>query len=203
MTASSDRLGGSPPHSRGRQPPHDSVAPFLGLTPAFAGKTCATPRPTAAGRAHPRIRGEDGSVQPPTLYPGGSPPHSRGRLADKQLISNRSGLTPAFAGKTACTPPCSPRQWAHPRIRGEDNRARAPRMSAGRLTPAFAGKTCCMSWDLTSLWAHPRIRGEDRVTDSASSKIEGSPPHSRGRHSSGMDEWHAYGLTPAFAGKTG
>ena len=132
------------------------------------------------------------------------------------------GLTPAFAGKTSSEPVTAAAIQAHPRIRGEDDRqapvvwlgAGSPPHSRGRqsdewtawgmigLTPAFAGKTRVYRVSSSTHRAHPRIRGEDQVVVEIHGRVQGSPPHSRGRQwvaAPGLVYW---GLTPAFAGKT-
>ena len=133
-----------------------------------------------------------------------------------------SGLTPAFAGKTACPVLCLLRRGAHPRIRGEDIHHAAatgsyrgsPPHSRGRLavasdvdqlvglTPAFAGKTYHPSHYTGFGGAHPRIRGEDRDIEASAQTHDGSPPHSRGRPRSALGGSCGTRLTPAFAGKT-
>ena len=59
VKAPADADVGSPPHARGRPYglPVDNVVPRI--TPACAGKTCASLREEKRGKDHPRMRGED------------------------------------------------------------------------------------------------------------------------------------------------
>ena len=68
------------------------------------------------------MRGEDTLA---TLFVGvigGSPPHARGRLRQRRLVSANSRITPACAGKTPRRGPIRLAGWDHPRMRGEDKR---------------------------------------------------------------------------------
>ena len=69
---------------------------------------------------HPRMRGEDSSLEVSSSYLSKSPPHARGRLGLDVELKKIRGITPACAGKTV-------RYWFgskvctdHPRMRGED-----------------------------------------------------------------------------------
>ena len=73
------QLAGSPPHARGRRPGVWALA-FAGrITPACAGKTTCSARPTISISDHPRMRGEDDSYGETMSMSPGSPPHARGR----------------------------------------------------------------------------------------------------------------------------
>ena len=119
-----DMDGGSPPHSRGRRLHGRSPELLLGITPAFAGKADAVrmeieergDHPRIRGKAgrcyrlwarrgdHPRIRGEGRKVRLEPTRILGSPPHSRGRLAEGHVPLDGLGITPAFAGKAGVRP---------------------------------------------------------------------------------------------------
>ena len=92
--------GGSSPLTRGK--PGDGEAHPLrdGLIPAHAGKTFLPSRRTAAYRAHPRSRGENGKADYDALKRWGSSPLTRGKRLGS--IPNRptKRLIPAHAGKT-------------------------------------------------------------------------------------------------------
>ena len=94
-------IPGSPPHARGRHPHVREVGgrPFR-IAPACAGKTKELrllPTPTSD---HPRMRGEDPTGCPSTMWFPGSPPHARGRPARRSAKRNAARITPACAGKT-------------------------------------------------------------------------------------------------------
>ena len=72
----------------------------LGITPAYAGKSC---RPEAAVpdlRDHPRVCGEKGLNPVLAAYNGGSPPRMRGKESFIGQSAGDYGITPAYAGKS-------------------------------------------------------------------------------------------------------
>ena len=115
-----DLQTGSPPHARGRHVAWRELGRRRGITPACAGKTG---RWLSLGRRipdHPRMRGEDISMDTVTFSTLGSPPHARGRLPNQFVYSERSRITPACAGKTSLIACAIISHWDHPRMRGED-----------------------------------------------------------------------------------
>ena len=131
-------------------------------------------------------------------------------------------FTPAHAGKTVeslsrCDGPA-----VHPRTRGEDWDIRASATAppgspphtrgrhsfkmdlrrAGRFTPAHAGKTYGGVDRLSAPAVHPRTRGEDIPRTVGKLYIVGSPPHTRGRPTTGKVDPRMARFTPAHAGKT-
>ena len=97
------------------------------------------------------------------------------------MAVNRSGNTPAYAGKTKPITRETRRLGKHPRLRGEDlgrlhfgprvpetpplTRGRpvgaSNRLAAARNTPAYAGKTSAAPTGSLPREKHPRLRGED------------------------------------------
>ena len=51
-------------------------------------------------------------------------------------------------------------------------------------------------------WDHPRMGGEKSSLLWALSRIQGSPPHGRGKEISNKEEAHKIRITPAWAGKS-
>ena len=91
---------GSPPHTRERL---TIVTDYLcehGITPAYAGKTGGKIMTPAEFQDHPRIRGKDVNNHNIEHLLIGSPPHTRERLRDCISTKTKSGITPAYAGKT-------------------------------------------------------------------------------------------------------
>ena len=152
----------------------------------------------------------------------GSPPHARGRRAQRRLRPVDPGITPACAGKTSDRARTAASAPDHPRMRGEDSmtlcmaadlggspphaRGRpvhmSPASSAARITPACAGKTAwSVSWR-TAIPDHPRMRGEDKLRYTDREAGEGSPPHARGRRIARHPMGRRRRITPACAGKT-
>ena len=110
---------GSPPHVRGKALFIKNHFPFVGITPACAGKRCtccyACPRPTD----HPRTCGEKAVIDMCSCHSLGSPPHMRGKVRFSLPIGPPSGITPAHAGKSPRFRSASQLQWDHPRTCGE------------------------------------------------------------------------------------
>ncbi len=192
------------------------------LTPARAGKTSQTRSVLIWVAAHPRSRGEDTAAGQPVTPRNGSPPLARGRPRSRWPTSMRRRLTPARAGKTTIALAYVDEATAHPRSRGEDERAgttvagqagspplargrRIRRAAAGtrpRLTPARAGKTRRTASRSSSTAAHPRSRGEDQGPGRFWGYWHGSPPLARGRQHPVPPCLRPVRLTPARAGKT-
>ena len=194
--------GGSPPHARGRRRLARQPAEDHRITPACAGKTLRAARRQCGSPDHPRMRGEDPSLEAEAEFKRGSPPHARGRLDGEVKEPKSFRITPACAGKTRPDSGGHCCHWDHPRMRGEDGHvchtfphvAGSPPHARGRrheppsrarstgITPACAGKTV-------------KVRPPGLL-------LLGSPPHARGRHRVRRTACPAIRITPACAGKT-
>ena len=153
---------------------------------------------------------------------GGSSPRMRGKLADRAGYSERHGLIPAHAGKTATMTGGPYSQSAHPRACGENfghdicNRfeeGSSPRMRGKRLSalfpgqrsgliPAHAGKTAGSTAANSPKPAHPRACGENNVVVGVHCGFSGSSPRMRGKLGVVAGQVNVLGLIPAHAGKT-
>ena len=155
-------------------------AGIRGIIPAYAGSTHARHRRCAAGRDHPRIRGEHGFGANETCLVLGSSPHTRGAPLLARAHDRDIGIIPAYAGSTRRPSRRRGRRADHPRIRGEhphhvvgaevetgssphtrgalDDRGEGS--EGGRIIPAYAGSTAYNTSRRRSRWDHPRIRGE-------------------------------------------
>ena len=111
---------------------------------------------------------------------------------------------------------------AHPRSRGENERAKreAPGLGGSSpltrgkqsapifrnvilgLIPAHAGKTTATLCAASSSRAHPRSRGENQPTNNVLFTRAGSSPLTRGKHLDRRPAVQTHGLIPAHAGKT-
>ena len=91
---------GSPPHTRGIPTKKIPDGAIEGFTPAYAGNTCPRAGNPLFWKVHPRIRGEyvNDRIKSPVIM--GSPPHTRGILAEVQNCFLSAGFTPAYAGNT-------------------------------------------------------------------------------------------------------
>ena len=70
---------GSPPRMRGKAGWPLCGLPCIGITPAYAGKSPASPAYFPLGRDHPRVCGEKGVVKRSAWGFRGSPPRMRGK----------------------------------------------------------------------------------------------------------------------------
>ena len=133
---------------------------MLGITPAYAGKSCRCCRCSSCVWDHPRLCGEKAASVSPSSTSVGSPPPMRGKGEYTEEATKQSGITPAYAGKRNMnvTPYSLP--WDHPRLCGEKPQNRqifspslgSPPPMRGkvrnavygvfvfRITPAYAGK---------------------------------------------------------------
>ena len=152
----------------------------------------------------------------------GSSPLTRGKPRAENDDEYLPGLIPAHAGKT-CFWSC-PRaaSRAHPRSRGENEKAGIPAsLGAGsspltrgkppysypargrwRLIPAHAGKTAFADVMSITNRAHPRSRGENGKLDGTKHTLVGSSPLTRGKRGGPTHPDKRRGLIPAHAGKT-
>ena len=165
---------------RGKADVPVGIGTRIGITPAYAGKSCWN-CPAASRRwDHPRVCGEKLHA---FLYAPcniGSPPRMRGKEPLDAGRIRASRITPAYAGKSKYTARKGIRFWDHPRVCGEKAPwgwiatllpGSPPRMrgkttwlctAKGKygITPADAGKSHCPGWTVLSPRDHPRVCGE-------------------------------------------
>ena len=200
--ASRTRRMGSSPLTRGKPCCSLTTLVSIGLIPAHAGKTWPWPRPCRLRGAHPRSRGENIKSARGSVIDWGSSPLTRGKRAASDEKPARGRLIPAHAGKTPRWSPRPPGRPAHPRSRGENQKAaieeqkgkgsspltrgKRPRLGLvghqRRLIPAHAGKTGGGVRCVHRRRAHPRSRGENRSIMSRAESSHGSSPLTRGKH---------------------
>ena len=152
---------GSSPLTRGKHATEGPRTENQGLIPAHAGKTEVPTCTSGKMRAHPRSRGENGSLDESAHVLTGSSPLTRGKPTVTARAPARTRLIPAHAGKTTAASSGWPRSRAHPRSRGEnyfcrpmshENEGSSPLTRGKRrrisrnsrvlgLIPAHAGKT--------------------------------------------------------------
>ena len=125
--------------------------------------------------------GENTARVSPLPSPRGSSPHGRGKLIDVLVGQTRSGLIPAWAGKTVdcqhgwhCWRGSSPHGRGKPVEVQEDD-------DVVRLIPAWAGKTLYDGITLHQGEAHPRMGGENSYVRTVVVSHLGSSPHGRGK----------------------
>ena len=131
------------------------------ITLAYAGKTLFVAAVGSRQRDHPRVCGKDWIRSIRFNARVGSPPRMRERLHKTKELADRSGITPAYAGKTYRPYTRTMLCWDHPRVCGKDFileikqiaiKGSPPRMRERHcvlvasilrigITPAYAGKT--------------------------------------------------------------
>ena len=141
------------------------MAVDYGITPAYAGKTGNENLRLFQTEDHPRLRGKDRYFNNFIITCRGSPPLTRERRDYSRRNAHKSGITPAYAGKTHLTSSVAPYVGDHPRLRGKDciiylllvfvwgspplTRERLHLLFLFsmilRITPAYAGKTSATS----------------------------------------------------------
>ena len=137
--------GGSPPLARERLSCIHQALQDTGITPACAGKTHSTKQKHSLNQDHPRLRGKDRHSTSADGLNLGSPPLARERRPHADACSNKSGITPACAGKTRDNRAKMVFRRDHPRLRGKDPSAQhwqlsavgSPPLARERLPPKF------------------------------------------------------------------
>ena len=149
-------------------------------------------------------------------------PHTRGKRLIAEVLANRIGNIPAYAGKTAVHPRTQPARWKHPRIRGETRaggflstrRTETSPHTRGKLArfiahacplrniPAYAGKTYVFGFVNVRAEKHPRIRGENTHRASPAVMTPETSPHTRGKPYFDKLLERSDRNIPAYAGKT-
>ena len=134
----------------------------------------------------------------------------------------RSGITPAYAGKSVLGDPRRLLSGDHPRLcgekvsvshssqtfvgspppmRGKGYKAIRSRCSRG-ITPAYAGKRSGKENQTECYKDHPRLCGEKYREALSSNDDAGSPPPMRGKVCITCYRNLIAGITPAYAGKS-
>ena len=195
------RLLGSPPRMRGKALLQVRRGDGAGITPAYAGKRCRRSSTSCGARDHPRVCGEKSHTLLSAVLTQGSPPRMRGKEISQFSFAGLTGITPAYAGKSATATTAPALNWDHPRVCGEKSRnassdsssagspprmrgkatSRATTWSSPRITPAYAGKSSRGASCVAPAWDHPRVCGEKRRCDAGNAAAVGSPPRMRGK----------------------
>ena len=110
---------GSPPRMRGKGTVHARKAACDGITPAYAGKRRCCLTPAIGARDHPRVCGEKKLSNLDDAQRMGSPPRMRGKGVPNVLVSEKFGITPAYAGKRRYFGDLNGLAGDHPRVCGE------------------------------------------------------------------------------------
>ena len=98
-------MRGSSPRGRGKLFPVWKRGRLRRLIPAWAGKTRSARSGSCSCQAHPRVGGENTVFTRLRGFSSGSSPRGRGKPDGREAGTARSGLIPAWAGKTRRSPP--------------------------------------------------------------------------------------------------
>ena len=192
---------GSPPRMRGKGTKRCSSRRGGRITPAYAGKSKRIAPSSVLFGDHPRVCGEKLRESRGLNRTRGSPPRMRGKVFDADYSILRSGITPAYAGKSYTRTCYAYNVRDHPRVCGEKissvqtentQEGSPPRMrgkavykdikrAAAGITPAYAGKSVPLRPFAVVSGDHPRVCGEKKAYISQSSSRPGSPPRMRGK----------------------
>ena len=195
---------------------------YLGITPAYAGKTIKCYRLYSLNRDHPRVCGKNCVWFIFMLDKPGSPPHMREKPCQNNKDADCTGITPACAGKTCKRMYSHHLEWDHPRVCGKNATASnhfcpipgsPPRVrekptviltddQALRITPACAGKTKALKSPLYYTQDHPRVCGKNHGFYFNGQKQMGSIPRLREKHNHSKGHFLRPRITLAYAGKT-
>ena len=117
---------------------------FLGITPAYAGKSLPRAPVRFVKRDHPRVCGEKqrGKLRRTTMK--GSPPHMRGKAQKTKKLPGRCRITPACAGKRRTACPQTARPKDHPRMCGEKKCPLGSLVFSWGSPPHVRGKEMCV-----------------------------------------------------------
>ena len=213
---------GSPPRVRGKGLLSKKCLLRVGITPACAGKRCGARLAAGHRRDHPRVCGEKLALNVIPNSIKGSPPRVRGKVITYQLTPERSGITPACAGKRGSGFSLRHQSEDHPRVCGEKGHPfRIPTAPPGSpprvrgkaeplavdgditgITPACAGKRVFPGTHIPAVWDHPRVCGEKDIRHHGRDRHGGSPPRVRGKASAAPRIAAVQRITPACAGKS-
>ena len=131
---------GSPPRMRGKDECGPDGHAQAGITPAYAGKSAGSRGEHGPEQDHPRVCGEKLSAEA-ILHPhAGSPPRMRGKVQSLPARFWRSGITPAYAGKSKPQEGYYYDYWDHPRVCGEKDARKRNAYQIPGSPPRMRGK---------------------------------------------------------------
>ena len=126
---------------RGKGMHTTKASPDQRITPAYAGKRTGLICKYPLVRDHPRLCGEKDRANKKMHVVQGSPPPMRGKAIFARYFSARSGITPAYAGKSYRQSGRQRDTRDHPRLCGEKRIHLSHFRVMYGITPAYAGKS--------------------------------------------------------------
>ena len=131
---------GSPPRMRGKAPSLAVLGACIGITPAYAGKSCPAVYGNRLAQDHPRVCGEKCRNPIIAQAEGGSPPRMRGKVPCVLFFGVGIGITPAYAGKSHSLFGTFGAARDHPRVCGEKRTQAHPAKTGLGSPPRMRGK---------------------------------------------------------------
>ena len=113
---------GSPPRMREKRPLMALGRELNRITPAYAGKTKSSLLNLVVVQDHPRVCGKNHFKSLISNLVAGSPPRMREKLTRKAIVSVRTRITPAYAGKTSVMSLKTQWEQDHPRVCGKNTK---------------------------------------------------------------------------------
>ena len=186
---------------RGKAPVPTEIMNRIGITPAYAGKSCLPQTDGKHCKDHPRLCGEKYTAARKGVPMTGSPPPMRGKGYSDGNLYGMYRITPAYAGKSNDRCNFRHSNKDHPRLCGEKlflpidhiltTGSPPPMRGKGcfdtsipfilRITPAYAGKRSFALPIRRARWDHPRLCGEKALGSKIAAGATGSPPPMRGK----------------------
>ena len=143
------------------------LAPVIGITPAWAGKSRSVRNFHHIRKDHPRVGGEKSASTLSSTRWTGSPPRGRGKVLDYDNGRSNGRITPAWAGKRRIEVGSFQLVGDHPRVGGEKVIGRSPISPSLGSPPRGRGKglslyfgTVCPG--ITPAWAGKRLKRSHR-----------------------------------------
>ena len=133
---------------------------YLGITPAYAGKSYGQLFLATTPRDHPRVCGEKLCFMPWLIRRLGSPPRMRGKGLQGHQARCRHGITPAYAGKSHWLFRGFLSERDHPRVCGEKKKACARFCMTTGSPPRMRGKVLVALLDLAEIGITPAYAGK-------------------------------------------
>ena len=171
------------------------------ITPAYAGKRQAFHHRCGAAEDHPRLCGEKKNESRVSHCDEGSPPPMRGKDGLQVRVCQRSGITPAYAGKSGLHDVLPVPSEDHPRLCGEKSLIHAFSFSSMGSPPPMRGKVSQPKSMNLLTGITPAYAGKSFVDFDHVIAEDGSPPPMRGKVSRKRIDLYPEGITPAYAGK--
>ena len=193
----------------------------MGITPAWAGKSCQSAAESAPGWDHPRVGGEKRLECFKETARQGSPPRGRGKGGISGDCFFLPRITPAWAGKRLIKHLVQQLDGDHPRVGGEKEihkkftsfRLGSPPRGRGKgkgpqwalpllgITPAWAGKSNHQPAETGFCRDHPRVGGEKPSKTYQVPKIIRITPAWAGKRKQEITQKNRYGDHPRVGGE--